>query len=47
LNPKIPLGLERIALKMLAKRPADRYKSVEAFLTALKRYMGREGMTVD
>jgi tRNA A-37 threonylcarbamoyl transferase component Bud32 len=47
LNPKIPLGLERIALKMLAKRPADRYKSVEALLTALKRYIGREGMTVD
>ncbi len=47
LNPKIPLGLERIALKMLAKRPADRYKSVEALLTALKRYIGREGMIVD
>ena len=46
-NPKIPLGLERIALKMLAKRPADRYKSVEALLTALKRYTGREGMAVD
>jgi serine/threonine protein kinase len=47
LNPKIPAGLERIALKMLAKRPADRYKSVEALLAALKRYMGREGMVVD
>jgi serine/threonine-protein kinase len=46
-NPKIPLGLETIALKMLAKRPADRYKSVEALLTALKRYTGREGMVVD
>jgi tRNA A-37 threonylcarbamoyl transferase component Bud32 len=46
-NPKIPLGLERIALKMLAKRPVDRYKSVEALLTALKRYTGREGMVVD
>jgi tRNA A-37 threonylcarbamoyl transferase component Bud32 len=47
LNPKIPVALERIALKMLAKRPADRYKSVEALLAALKRYMGREGMVVD
>jgi len=47
LNPKIPAGLERIALKMLAKRPADRYKSVEALLAALKRYMGREGIVVD
>jgi tRNA A-37 threonylcarbamoyl transferase component Bud32 len=46
-NSKIPLGLERIALKMLAKKPTDRYKSVEALLTALKRYMGREGMAVD
>jgi len=46
-NPKIPLGLERIALKMLAKKPADRYKSVEALLTVLKRYTGREGMVVD
>jgi tRNA A-37 threonylcarbamoyl transferase component Bud32 len=43
LNSKIPTGLERIALKMLAKRPVDRYKSVEALLAALKRYMGREG----
>jgi tRNA A-37 threonylcarbamoyl transferase component Bud32 len=47
LNPKIPAGLERIVLKMLAKRPADRYKSVEALLTALKRYMGREGIAVE
>ena len=47
LNPKIPAGLERIALKMLAKRPADRYKSVEALLAALKRYIGREGIVVD
>ncbi len=47
LNPRIPAGLERIALKMLAKRPTDRYKSVEALLTALKRYMGREGVVVD
>jgi tRNA A-37 threonylcarbamoyl transferase component Bud32 len=46
-NPKIPAGLERIVLKMLAKRPADRYKSVEAFMTALKRYMGKEGIAVE
>jgi len=46
-NPKIPVGLERVVLKMLAKRPADRYKGVEALLAALRRYMGREGIGVD
>jgi tRNA A-37 threonylcarbamoyl transferase component Bud32 len=47
INHKIPVGLERIVLKMLAKRPADRYKSVEALLAALKRYTGREGIAVE
>ena len=42
LDRKIPAALERIVLKMLAKRPTDRYKSVEALLAALKRYMGRD-----
>jgi serine/threonine protein kinase len=46
LNRKIPTALERIVLKMLAKRPTDRYKSVEALVAALKRYMGREGIAV-
>jgi tRNA A-37 threonylcarbamoyl transferase component Bud32 len=46
LNRKIPAALERIVLKMLAKRPTDRYKSVEALVAALKRYMGREGIAV-
>jgi serine/threonine-protein kinase len=45
-NRKIPTALERIVLKMLAKRPTDRYKSVEALVAALKRYMGREGIAV-
>lgn len=47
LNRKIPTALERIVLKMLAKRPADRYKSAEVLLAALKRYMGKEGIGVD
>jgi tRNA A-37 threonylcarbamoyl transferase component Bud32 len=47
LNSKIPAGLERIVLKMLAKRPADRYKSVHDLLAALKRYTAREGIEVD
>ena len=42
-NRKIPVALERIVLKMLAKRPKERYQSVEALLTALKKYMGKEG----
>jgi tRNA A-37 threonylcarbamoyl transferase component Bud32 len=46
LNRKIPAALERIVLKMLAKRPTDRYKSVEALEAALKRYMAREGIAV-
>jgi serine/threonine protein kinase len=47
LNSKIPAGLERIVLKMLAKRPADRYKNVHDLLAALKRYTAREGIEVD
>jgi len=39
LNARIPAGLERVIMKMLAKRPADRYKSAEALAVALKRYL--------
>jgi tRNA A-37 threonylcarbamoyl transferase component Bud32 len=46
-NRKVPVALETIILKMLNKRPTDRYKSVAALVSALKRYMGREGITVD
>jgi tRNA A-37 threonylcarbamoyl transferase component Bud32 len=46
-NRKIPAALEKIVLKMLTKRPTDRYKTVTALLSALKRYMGREGIAVD
>jgi tRNA A-37 threonylcarbamoyl transferase component Bud32 len=47
LNRKIPVVLEKIVLKMLTKRPTDRYKTVTALVSALKRYMGREGIVVD
>jgi serine/threonine protein kinase len=47
LNRNIPGALEKIVLKMLTKRPTDRYKSVAALMSALKRYMGREGIAVD
>lgn len=46
-NRKVPVSLEKIVLKMLNKRPTDRYKGVAALVSALKRYMGREGITVD
>ena len=39
LNSRIPAGLERVIMKMLTKRPADRYKSAEALAAALKRYL--------
>ena len=47
LNRKIPASLEKIVLKMLTKRPTDRYKTVTALQSALKRYMGKEGIAVD
>ena len=47
INRKIPLALEKIILKMLTKRATDRYKSVAALVSALKRYTGREGIAVD
>jgi serine/threonine-protein kinase len=46
-NRKIPIALEKIVLKMLTKKPTDRYKSVAALMSALKRYMGREGIAVN
>jgi tRNA A-37 threonylcarbamoyl transferase component Bud32 len=39
LNSRIPAGLERVIMKMLAKRPAERYKSADALAAALKRYL--------
>lgn len=44
LRPEIPLALEAIALKCLAKDPVERYQSVAAFLGALDDYerLGRD-----
>jgi tRNA A-37 threonylcarbamoyl transferase component Bud32 len=39
LNARIPASLERVIMKMLAKRPAERYKSADALASALKRYL--------
>lgn len=47
LSSEIPAALEKIVLKMLAKRPKDRYKNVEDLLVALQDYMLREGVAVD
>ena len=35
INPEVPESLSRIALKLLEKRPEDRYPSAEALLQAL------------
>ncbi|MFL5347629.1 MAG: serine/threonine protein kinase [Hyalangium sp.] len=35
INPEVPEALSRIALKLLEKRPEDRYESAEALLQAL------------
>ncbi len=40
-NPNVPEGVQRVIEKALAKKPEDRYPSVEAFATALR---GAAGM---
>lgn len=37
-NPTVPLGLEGIVAKAMAKRPAARYPDADAFCSALKAY---------
>jgi len=40
-NPALPLELERICLKAMAKRPADRYASAAALAHDVRRYLAR------
>ena len=40
LRPDLDSALEAICLKALAKRPEDRYASMEAFASAIERWMG-------
>jgi serine/threonine-protein kinase len=47
INPEIPLMLEMIVLKMLAKQPEDRYQSVENLLVELQDFMLKEGIEIE
>jgi serine/threonine protein kinase len=42
-NPQVPRGLERIIVKAIQPRPADRYQSADELIAALKDYLsGRD-----
>lgn len=44
----VPKGLERIVLRCLAKRPADRFASTDELVTELSQFLeGREGSVAD
>jgi serine/threonine protein kinase len=48
LRPKVPAELERICMKCLSKRPADRYATAQALVRDLRRFMAtlkRAGLT--
>ncbi len=36
LNPRVPIELDRITIKALAKKPEERYQTAEAFIAALE-----------
>ncbi|NQU07655.1 MAG: serine/threonine protein kinase, partial [Candidatus Abyssubacteria bacterium] len=42
INPRIPAGLQRIVLKMMAKDPKDRYQNCRAILADLRRFRAGE-----
>jgi hypothetical protein len=43
-NPRIPPMLEQIVMKMIAKKPEDRYQTVETLLVELQDFMLKEGI---
>jgi serine/threonine protein kinase len=45
LNPDVPLEVERVLLKALAKEPGDRYTSAVDMVTAFRQAVETEGMT--
>ena len=45
LNPDVPLEVERVLLKTLAKEPGDRYTSAVDMVTAFRQAVEAEGMT--
>jgi serine/threonine protein kinase len=44
LHPHVPVELERVIVRALAKRPEDRFASVDAFATALSPFASAEGL---
>jgi len=47
LDPEIPAVLDSMVLKMLAKKPENRYQNIEGLINALQEYMLREGINID
>src|SRR5262249_28759225 len=42
-NKEVPRGLADIIVKMLAKKPADRYQSADDLIKALESFLGLQG----